>query len=70
MKFGPNGYLLRVLCLIWAAFWFLLWIGTTIVSLAPHTRLHSHSFLWFRTGALMAAWAGLFAWKALEPPRR
>lgn len=70
MRYGPNGGLVRILCLLSSAFWFLLWLGATVGAFAPHARAWAHSFLWFRTGALFAAWAGIFAWKALEPPRR
>ena len=70
MRRTPNGCLVRAFCLIWSAFWFLLWLSATVGLVPPHARAWGHSLMWFRTGALFAAWAGVFAWKALEPPRR
>ncbi|HEY3411853.1 MAG TPA: hypothetical protein VGM51_02235 [Armatimonadota bacterium] len=61
---------MRFLCLIWSALWFIFWFGTAIVPLNPHARAWEQSLAWFRTGALFAAWAGIFAWKALERPGR
>jgi hypothetical protein len=57
---------LRGLSICWAVVWGLAWGGLTIVSL--NARYHTEpSDTLFRTGALVACWAGLFAWKALQP---
>lgn len=64
---NPHHNLLRILCACWASAWGLVWVAMTVVSLLP--RIHGEpSDALFRTGALLSAWAGLFAWKALQPP--
>lgn len=65
---NPRRNLLRTVSLCWAAVWGLVWAALTAVSLSP--RFHADpSDIFFRTGALVSAWAGLFAWKALQPPQ-
>lgn len=64
----PRRHLLRILCLSWSAAWAIVWVLMTAHVLLPHSGAEQPSNLWFRTAALLCAWAGLFAYKALDPP--
>jgi hypothetical protein len=59
---------LRRACLAWMAAFFLAWLSMTVAVLVRQARAEPSASVWYRTGALLAAWAGFFAWKALERP--
>jgi hypothetical protein len=64
----PASNWVKTFWLTWAAAWGIAWALMTIAAFTQHAQAGPATDPWFRTGALLFAWAGMFAWKGLQPP--